>query len=64
MAQSITPDIDRIKDRINQLGMKKQAVAEKAGITNVHFSRILNGVMPLTDDVREKVFFVLGIPEN
>jgi len=59
--QSVDPDVDRINERIKQLGMKKRAVAEKAGITNVHLSYILNGVRPLTANVKECIFFVLGL---
>ena len=61
MDKSVDPDIDRIEKRIKQLGMKKMAVAEKAGITNVYLSYILNGVRPLTKNVREDIFFVLGL---
>jgi len=59
--QPINPDVIRIDDRIRQLGMKKKAVAQKAGITNVHLSYILSGSRPLTEDVRESIFFVLGL---
>ncbi len=61
MAVSTQDDIDRIRKRIKELGMKNKAVAEKAGIHEVYFSYILNGTRPLTAEVMDKVFSVLGM---
>ena len=61
MAQFSDPDIERISNRIRELGMIQKAVAQKAGINPVYLSYILNGKRPLTSNVREVLFFVLDI---
>lgn len=61
MVQSTDPDIIRVIDKINQLGLKKKAVAHKAGITAVYLSYILNGTRKLTPDIKDKLFSVLEI---
>ncbi len=61
MTQSNDPTIQRIISRIEELGLKKKSIAEKAGISQVHFSYILNGIRPLTDDLKEIIFSVLEI---
>ena len=61
MTQSSDPDIQRIIKEIEKLGIKKKSVAEKAGISQVHFSYILNGLRPLTDEVKKDLFDLLEI---
>jgi predicted transcriptional regulator len=36
-------DLEKVKDKIEELGVKKSFVAKKIGITNVMFSYYLNG---------------------
>ncbi len=61
MAQSSDPDVLRIIDKINNSGLKKKMVAEKAGISPVHLSYILNGTRSLTDSMKDTLFSVLEI---
>lgn len=61
MAQFTDPDVIRIREKIDQLGLKKKAVAEQAGIHYVYFSYIINGTRPLTESVKEKVFKILDL---
>lgn len=52
-------NIETIKQRIEDLGLKKQKVAEDCGITRNYFSNILNGKRPLSDFVRDRIKKVL-----
>ena len=61
MTQSSDPDVQRIIRKIETSGLKKKSVAKRAGLSQVHFSYILNGTRALTDDVREILFSVLEI---
>ena len=61
MTQSSDPNIQRIIQEIEKLGIKKKSVAEKAGISQVHFSYILNGTRPLTDEMKKDLFDLLEI---
>ena len=63
MTQSSDPDVQRIIRKIETSGLKKKSVAEKAGISQVHFSYILNGTRSLTDDMKESLFSVLEIED-
>ena len=61
MLHSNDPDIQKILDKIQTKGLKKQAVAERIGISREHFSYILHGVRPLTDPLKVELFIILGI---
>lgn len=47
--------IDKVKNEINRIGLKKSFVAEKMGLTNVHFSRVLNLHSPLTQEMKDSL---------
>lgn len=52
-------DLKKIADRIEELGLKKQHVAAKAGISVGHFSYVLSGQRQLNDELKEKLFEIL-----
>ena len=53
--------IEKVKLRINQMGIKKSHVAKQIGITEVYLSYILNEKRRLTDDVKTKLQKYLGL---
>lgn len=45
---------------IKEKGIKKRKLAEKLGITPVHFSYILRGHKPMTADIENKLKLLLS----
>jgi plasmid maintenance system antidote protein VapI len=56
-----TEAIQMILEEIARLGIKKKVVAYKSRCHPVHLSYVLNGRRPLTEDLRLRVFKVLGL---
>lgn len=52
----------RIKLARVALGLTHEELAFRAGVSASHLSRALNGYVTLTDDMRQRVADVLGLP--
>ena len=48
-------NLEEIKKAINCSGLKQKRIAAACGITEVYLSYILNGMRPLTNNVRDKL---------
>ena len=56
----VSPPGDTITDIIEEKGWNQQELAERLGMSEKHLSHLVNGKVPLTDDVARKLATVLG----
>lgn len=52
--------VERIKQLMNSMGLKQAAFAERIGIDASNFSKHLNGKLPLSDNLLNKIVVELG----
>jgi predicted transcriptional regulator len=53
--------LELIKQRIAELGLKKTYVAKECGISLQHFSRVINGKVPLNSTIEPKILKILNL---
>lgn len=56
----VSPPGDTITDIIEEKGWNQQELAERLGMSEKHLSHLVNGKVPLTDEVATKLANVLG----
>ena len=54
-------DLERINERIEQMGIKKGHVAKKVGMHQVQLSYLLNGKRKMNDDQKKRLLDYLGL---
>lgn len=56
----VPSDIDVIRSKIKERGLKQIHVAEKIGVSEIHLSYILNGKKDMTEEIRLKLLTYLN----
>ncbi|MBU1111192.1 MAG: hypothetical protein ABIG93_04140 [archaeon] len=55
---------ETLLDYIGQEGQKKKDIADQLGMSSEHFSRLINGRAPFTNDRAVQLYETLGKPEE
>ena len=56
--------VERIKQLMSSLGLKQAAFAERIGVDASNFSKHLNGKLPLSDNLYNKIVVAVGVSKE
>jgi len=53
---------ETLRDRLDELGMRQAELAVRTGLTTKHINQVLQGVVPLSADVAQRLEYATGVP--
>jgi HTH-type transcriptional regulator / antitoxin HigA len=53
---------ETLRDRLDELGMTQAELAVRTGLTTKHINQVLQGVVPLSADVAQRLEYATGVP--
>lgn len=56
------PPGETLRERLEELGMTQAELATRTGLTPKHINQVLQGVVPLSGEVSQRLEFAVGVP--